>query len=331
LILRCKSCQDSVKAPTPDDRSRWITGTCRGCGRRYEIAIHGSPRRAVKQLFQRARRLAEEDAIDLPSAYSVILGILTLQQVRDLGRDGSTPDPAPPEPDTDRPSRPVRYDPAFGKAVEAGTLTARQAMERGKRDTCAAILAHRHRLSMELAYEVADNRVSLVEAVRESEAREGRIVKVTFRPTGSPLLKGSIAALAALVIPAIWVHWYVSLPPEGSARRMLVGAAEVRTDDWGRVVEVSGPDPVSVLQAYCEKSEPHRRLEPLVLVPSVLPSSTRVRHGLLRDPSDRDTLFSIQIREERERNRWVAGDGEQPLLATRAPSEARKALGDESL
>ena len=76
-------------------------------------------------------------------------------------------------------ARKYRYDPAFHEAVEAGFLTPRQAMERGKRAAHAESLSKKHDLPLDRALAVADNRVSLASAIRESKI--GGAVQIPLR------------------------------------------------------------------------------------------------------------------------------------------------------
>ena len=60
------------------------------------------------------------------------------------------------------------------------------------------------------------------------------------------------------------------------------------------------------------------------MVPSSLPGVERL--GLLRDPERPDALFAIAIREDRERQRWYAGDGQKELRPDLAPDGADAVL-----
>jgi hypothetical protein len=63
-------------------RERTANVRCRACGRRFEFSAWSRICSAGAQVSQEARRMALADGIDLPGAYSVALGIMTLDDVR---------------------------------------------------------------------------------------------------------------------------------------------------------------------------------------------------------------------------------------------------------
>ena len=65
----------------------------------------------------------------------------------------------------------LSYDPGFEPAVREGFLSRREAMARGNRNAFAEDLARRHRLPLDLAWQVADQRVHLHQVM----LRVGRI------------------------------------------------------------------------------------------------------------------------------------------------------------
>lgn len=86
----------------------------------------------------------------------------------------------------DQPTAPQRvpYDRRFGPAVAAGLMTVAQAAARGNRQVFGEQLARRHGLPLELAFEVADNRVSAAEAVRGR--RSGRVAPGSAEGRSNP-------------------------------------------------------------------------------------------------------------------------------------------------
>ena len=330
MNIRCRECHAVVWAEPVERPDGKDSLTCGECGQTYvlEVPAFGGE----KRLGGPARRIAKQEGLDLPGAYSVLLEIATVEEMRELGSAGSTscrtaprPQPAPATPAGPAPAGGWRYDKKFQPAIDAGTLTYRQAAERGDRNAFAGILSSKHRLPMEIAYDIADNRISLLDAIRQRTRNEGELQAEQRTST-----RRSALFLCALALVALfgWVtrDTGVKLDDSNEEVRRLIGDAEVRTSSDGMVLQVSGPDPRSVLRAYCAASGRAGRLEPLDVAPSSAPGVGRARVGLLRDPYRPDDLLSITIREDREGGRWIAGDGVHPLIADPAPTGSELAV-----
>jgi len=84
--------------------------------------------------------------------------------------------PAIPRAATARRRRSIgrRPRPGFAAAVLDGCLSPQQALERGDRRALAMRLSLRHRLPMDLALRVADNRVTVHQALQQKAAQEAR-------------------------------------------------------------------------------------------------------------------------------------------------------------
>jgi hypothetical protein len=291
------------------------SSACRACGQRYEV--EALKRTTEQRLFEDSRRLAQQHSIDVPGAYSVLLGIMTLEEVREIGEAGS------PGPAQGQDLQEIHYDPAFGKAVADGLLTARQAMERGNRESYAALLVKRHDLSIDAAYRVADGRASLLETLRERGGGTRDPLRVSV--LSGPARPVKWAAAAALLLGTLSLAFYVkSGRPVGAGRLVTekIGAVELLLDTGGRVFQVSGPNPRSVLRAYCGAALPGRRLELVNLIAAAQPGA---RLGLVRDPADVSKLLAVTIREDAATQRWIAGDGLAPIVAGPAPAGAETA------
>ncbi len=87
--------------------------------------------------------------------------------------------------------------------------------------------------------------------------------------------------------------------------------ATVDRDGLGRVVRVSGPNPLEVLTAYCESGAPLERRAPMELAQSV-PRRPGTRVGVYSQVSE-DGLFALRIRRDDETGVWSAGDGITPI------------------
>jgi hypothetical protein len=297
-------------------QSRHAAVTCGGCGQVYALDMPSGG-----SLATRARRLARLNDVDLPGAYSLLLGIMTVEQLRELGDAGSTPCRTAP---VDDPS-PHRYDRAFQPAIDEGLLTPRQAAERGKRDACAAIFASRHKLPSEVAYAVADNRVSLLAALRERAAKADAPQPPVVRRRRAGRVTALVAVLAALAFVAFLARRPAETPVAPIAELPPLRDTEVRMDEQGRIIQVRGPAPGDVLRAYCNAASGTRRLEALETVATELKDGP-AHLGLLRDPEQPSMTYAIVIREETETRRWSAGGGPEPLVARPAPRGAQQAV-----
>jgi hypothetical protein len=320
VVIRCRNCHGSVwvdTTPTPGARS--IRASCPGCKQRYEFDTPPSPSLARK-LSNDARRLARDKTIDLPSAYSVLLGVMKPEDVHEVHPAQRAAAPAAPE--TARSGGPsAAFDPAFREAVESGRLSGKEAAARGRRSTYAALLASRHKLPMTTAFAVADNRLSLLQALRKHGAPA--LDPVRLRPGSSHLRRAAWILVGLLPVAAAAAALSgrpaVVRSSTGSATR-TVGAAEILTDGSGRIVQVLGRDPRGVLAAYCLSADPHGRLDLLGVVPA-RSEGARARLGIFRRPNEPSAPLSITITEDRQANRWVAGNGRAPLAVSPAPPE----------
>ena len=340
MHIRCKSCHEAV----------WLRGegepdTC-DCGVVYRFKKPFSDARRRK-LGQRARELAKQYDVDLPAAYSIAMGILTVEQIRDVQRPQEL---APTEETTavpDGSGRRSKFDRGFEQAVADGCLSSQQAFERGSREALATRIAERHRLQKRLAYAVADNRMPLLAALREQSTAMQPAVVPIFEPRGPSsvwLKRGLSGAVLALAGVGVWSWMAIhgtgeprddlhSLPVwsepavggEGASRaEVLRASTRVSQDQRGRVTRVEGPDPRSVAIAFCEFVGGERAFEVFDVVPSVPPES-RSRLGIIRDLEKR-SFHTITILKDRENGRWAAGNGQSPVRPGVAPQAALNAV-----
>lgn len=304
-----------------------MTARCKGCGQDYRLEVGRTLGLADKSLHSKALRYAREEEIDLPGAFSVLMGILTPEDVRAVGQsptaDGGTLAPAKGVAKGRK-----AFDPAFGPAVEAGTLSARQATERGSRAAFVSRLVQRHRLSDALAESVADNRTSLLMALRRREATKTITARVQTDSHRSRTAVLAVVLVGLVFAVAVWKaassEAGTDLAAEqGKDEHALPSSMEFQVDAQGRILQIIGPDPESVLQAYCNSGSPRGRWEALDLA-SAEPPSTRTRLGILRDTLERDAVRTIAIRQDLKSLRWVAGDGISRLVDSPAPQGIRR-------
>lgn len=334
LAVRCRGCYRSM--PVGESASEPIVAVvCPHC-----LTSHSLPRpadMAESGTRDRVRRFAIHHAIDLPAAYSVVLGLLSLEQVRDTtgardhvsshvaSQDDATTSPGDADPSEER------VDPAFQRAIDAGTLSAAVALQRGSRQEYASRLAARHGLPMPLALDVADNKVSLVRAVREQAAAR---LQPAERPSSwsTALARGAVAILAAV---GLWSLVERGQPPRpeppqqrpADSRSADPPAGRVRTpthaaptvdsvqaveDDHGRLTRLSASSPQVVLREYCRRES----RVPVGLSAGAVPDSSTWL-GVFRDPTDPTVDRAIAIRRDRETGRWFAGDGRSSIAPFR--------------
>lgn len=366
MYIRCLDCQSSTWIESVEPGSKTQGVSCRTCGREYALEVPADLGATQRDQYQKALSFAEGRGIDLPSAYSVLLGIMSVDEARGLREKAvsdttkaaaariaarkararkKASDPAAAREAVPGKAEPLPYDPGFRRAVRDGTLTAAQAMERGNRKRMATRLARANGLSRKLAFEIADNRISLPAALeqqaeRKASLRGPRPVRLTPRQRSWITGILSVAFMLLAVNGVCLWHGYAeeaeaaqglteavarqnatsseSAPPEPDRPSRSLDPTEVRTNDEGRVVAVAGPNPRDVLIRYCQAASLETRFEPVELT-SAVPPFPGTRLGLFRERGKPESLLAIRIRRESRSHRWVAGDGSRPIAAFAAP------------
>lgn len=312
MFIRCKQCHSAVWVEASEAEDGVAPASCRVCGQEYSVG--GITGRAGQELAQATRRLAGEQQIDLPGAYSVALKIMDLEGLREVSRSPAKGASAIAAAVAESPRR--EFDPAFQASIEAGLMSPTEAARRGVRDTYAKTMMKRFDLPINAAYALADNRVSMLEALRGRGASRKAAVRVDA-PRGYMMrLVWLVVAFVLVAIVAGIQQRTGSRSPAAQFVLTQIGDAEVRKDGNGRLYQVRGPDPRSVLRTFCVAGD--RPLQAVATVPSNLPGS-RDRLGLVRDPANPSVLSAIEIREDVAANGWVAGEPGKPLIAGRAP------------
>jgi hypothetical protein len=391
MYLRCTDCLTSTWVDVVQEDRLVDAVDCGACGRRCILAPIEELDNSVRAHYRRALDFANQHDMDMASAYSVLLGIMSREQAEVLRHSSVCATPPPPpddpvlqleaeakaevaaegesqdaarEPGVQSSARVKRHAPVerlplipdfdlgFTKAIARGHLTVQQAMTRGERNAFASRLGRRHRLSKELAYDVTDNRLSLRDALRRNE--KAQKVSPLARLDADDETRASIAPAQAVAVLCLavailtfvtWRAWSehfvterdpirtmsVGTPPAGpndgapptarpaSKSDPLLAATGVRKDSLGRVLEVTGPDPKSVLIAYCEASESILGLSPLEITGTV-PRFRNARLGLFRDLGALDSVYAIRIRKDASTGRWSAGGtSDAPIPVRPAP------------
>ena len=184
-------------------------------------------------------------------------------------------------------------------------------------------------LDLASAYSVAEGIMTLSQARgRQGRAPGARAATRTISSASVLLLALIMAAPLAAYTARVWNEQtgpspYPNRPvaraPEPTPASPTVTtsprapAIVTRTDDAGNLIEISGPDPSSVLRAFCGFGEGAERLEPVGLAKPPPPSSTGVRLGIYRDHDHMGAIPAIRIRRDLRTRRWVSGDGRGPI------------------
>jgi hypothetical protein len=197
--------------------------------------------------------------------------------------------------------------------VDAGWLTPQQAAMRGKRDVFARQLVERHGISRDQALRVADNEIPLLDAVRQASPQER--IEIAVDAPRRPVRRFVVVAGVLVAVAASAVFVVLSSRDDPGARLVssrsdamqrgegpasVQPGTDLRFDVEGRLTEVSGGHPESVLRAYCDT------LDGDSIEPVELRADGNDWKGLYRRKGE---LYAIQIRRDPERELWVAGNG----------------------
>jgi hypothetical protein len=236
----------------------------------------------------------------------------------------------------------LAYDPGFAKAVATGSLTVRQAIERGDRKALAASLALKHKLPAHLAVQVADNRITVLQAIELKAAEKAKQIALsrTFVPRGP--MNYIIYGLGAVLLCGLGVQMYRAWGDYQELR----GAAELvaranatarkrpervaptpppraltddKTDGAGQPTQIIGPDPRTVLISFCQTGGKSGHWIPIEIAPAVPPHPS-LKLGIFRSLDQPGAPpRAIRIREDAKTGRWVAGDGRSPIPTDTPP------------
>jgi hypothetical protein len=391
MRFRCAQCRALTPVQIPARLETPLVVPCSGCGRSYRFAVDRSRGSGDQERYRQARAFSETNTIDLASAYSVLEGIMSLEEARALRPGGAKP-AASKAPATDRSAleealrdaiaeetpasstlpdadsrqaatvrsavpgkgrasglveSDVPFDPGFAEAVREGRLTPQQALERGDRRSLAQRLSQRHRLPMELALRVADNRITVQKALLHKAAIESRVPPPAQTSVSHGVWNFMIFTIGALILAGLGVHIYdvwgdyltqqggtslIATPASASARQPAPAPVQdsmppepppaltvPRTDATGQLIEVLGPDPRSVLVAFCRSGRQSGQREPMEISPTV-PADAAARWGVFRNLGQLDSpVRAILIRKDARTGRWSAGDGRSPITTVPAP------------
>jgi len=232
------------------------------------------------------------------------------------------------------------YDKAFEPAVARGLLTVQAAWARGSRDAYAIGLQRRYQLTESLAYEVADNSLTLLEALEILDGHGGgALSELTGTRGGSSWRMVPVALVIAGVLFLVGRSYEQLWEEHGRAAREMEKLAfarmskprpdsvrpepiETRTsssapgplvqrDELGRVTQVSAARPIAVLEEICRLASPSGVCRSLELGHTA-PRYPGVWIGRFASGQDGET-WAVLIRQNRSSGRWIVGTGLQPI------------------
>lgn len=339
MYLRCRRCHEPtwIRSLVPGLVEDSIE--CQDCGHEHDLSRSNELGETVKEQYEIANEFATGNGVDLPTAYSVLLGLMTLQEARDA-------DAAQKETQREKAAPPQTFEPS---ADSLDSLT--QAMDAAAQavDATAATIykpapATQRRASPPPRRKTPPHEEQTVTVHVERDMAEER-----RQLTWSQL--ALLIVLAALTLGFSGRHAYRTwsgLVEEGRAAQEITTAsaeafknaeekvlaearksasgkphalrATVRRDDEGLVTQVSGSNPMTVLEAYCKAASGPYEREPLELAQATPPSPDQ-RYGIFRDFSRLESNRAIRIIQDRETQRWVAGDGRTPIQTREAPAD----------
>jgi hypothetical protein len=338
LYIRCVDCKATTLIQHIQlGSSASARLTCGTCGRRYDVEDTSGLGATQREGYENAQAFATEEDIDLPAAYSVLLGIVTVDQARALraaAKKKRAPPPpptaAPPEddaasaaPPTDEPlpapepPGPNVEAPAASDDAVLGDLAA--ALDTPSSDRAgsppAPDLADRYPDPPPSPHRNASPRTSPsasfdTGAEATSPSRIGfpeltALQRVAIKPERRESPAPTIDASA--VEPA-------SPEPEPDVPPGISGAT-VSKNEAGEPTAITGDDPLLVLVAYCAAAGRIAGASELVPVElaATVPPSPDARIGVFTSTAADAAPATLLIRRDPASGRWTTGDGVVPV------------------
>jgi len=95
MHVPCPACGTITRFKGPPSEDTSVLVDCPGCDGRFRVAIQVPEVKGDPESYRRARDYARRNDIDVPTAYSVLEGLLTLEEARGTsGFRGRGPAPA---------------------------------------------------------------------------------------------------------------------------------------------------------------------------------------------------------------------------------------------
>ncbi len=369
MYIHCCRCHEStwIRSLVPGLGEPSIE--CQDCGHEHDLSRSTELGETGKEQYDLASEFATRNGVDLPMAYSILLGLMTLQEARDAvaeqrekQREKTAP-AATTRPVADGPALELDTTVGVADAPSPGTDSSILVLD-SETDTPILVL-DTDGAETNTAPRTTDTaptpkrRYSNAARHRRPRPREQKVTIHVEREAAKERRKltwsqiALLSVLASMTLGFSGRHAYLTwrgLVEEGkTAQRNTVASAQaiqsgdekklanalkkqasgpdalqatVQRDLENRVTQVIGPNPMTVLMAYCEaisQSDTYER-EPLELAQATPPTPNE-RFGIFRDFSHLETNRAIRISRDHETRRWVAGDGRTPIPTRDAPAE----------
>ena len=281
--IRCSKCKAVSPYPNGSDSTKAVI--CGECGARSFPSQRASGADLHGDLASTGVELAEVSRIDLPSANSVLLGLMTLHQAQSLqdALGGGSPVGRKPEgrqSTGEQPPVKARRDETLNKDVAVGENERKTLSSRA-----AAVIA---------VVAILAALVIGAQGLRSWQEHTASTNQVSHSPERSAEAAGNAAQ------------------PETAS----IGTDPFTTerDASGHVTRIIASTPEAVLVAYCrEISAAGDPCDPLE-VATTRPNRRDARLGLLRWGADINEDYAITILEDPETGSWTAGSGDIPLV-----------------
>ena len=318
MYIRCGQCKHAARVP-PASVGRQVR--CENCGRTHNLERADELGSTPPERDERILEYSKAHGVDLASACSILLGILSPDdaiRLRDPA-DGRAPE---------SPGRETTLDPGFARAVAEGFLTRSEARRRGKRFAYASGIAQRHQLPMPVALLVTDNRLTLERALSRNKAllssdtpSNEQLCAIDAPPEPTFWRWLAVPLLVALCV-LLALEYQRRQPAQIDGAKQIVDRlgsprditqftsfeAIVERNSTHSVTRITASHPRNVLVAFCESSTDKQPCTPLRVEPS--------DNGWIGVYERTGRTFRLFIQRDELDSRRFSTDGRQPVEIT---------------
>lgn len=288
MFVRCLDCLGVTWIERGDCAPGLVP--CGSCSRQMRLLNAHAWTTDDKAHFEDASKFAAASQIDLPSANSVLMGLMTLQNA--LSIQGQDPQVATRKGSSE---------------AECAAETALREME--KKQLSRAAQMHR---KIRRRMPRLESRVALLATVGML------LASAVVGWSGIKNWNREVAEGRALEALNIVTQDKEPLTVPAAKRPRITKPTRLRHDEDGDVVRIVGPSAEAVLRAYC-KIDP--AFEPIELAGLKEPRRG-MRIGVFRDYNDLTKPYGIWIRRRETDRNWYAGGGTVPLRPFEVEYEA---------
>jgi len=320
MYFRCSHCHEStwIRSLVPGMVERQVD--CQDCGHGHDLSRSGELGDTGKKQYDTAQDFSTRNGVDLPTAYSVLLGLMTLAEARET--DNAKKEETKKERPRHEPTPSVEIETAPDEPAPLGRKNHRwsvlQRKTKPKKEQKVTI--HVERDMAKERRRITPGQLVLVLALAGiTIGLSGRHAYRTYRglvEEGRDAQQTTAASAAAVENAA---QEKLNEARENQSAVPDALRAELQHDSDGVLTQVSGPNPMSVLLAFCKDAEGTSHREPLELAQAAPPSPDE-RYGVFRDFARLETNHAIRISQDRETKRWFAGNGRGPVPTRTAPA-----------